>query len=118
MKHDFDECAKNYGIYKTDNGIEIAATGWACVQGDGHSYEAVAVDRKDNEYLILWDVSDEWKKAQEARDYATVKRCGGNLEEKEFVFFDPKTDDPNDYIGYLDDESNACEWDTYTVQTL
>ena len=51
-------------------------------------YYAAAVDADGNEYLVTWETTEQWDEAQE--------------EYKE-------TSEVN---GYIEDESNACDWDS------
>jgi hypothetical protein len=64
-------------------------------------YQARAIDAVGNEYLVRWDTTDAWEDA-----YAECR------EEQE------RTGDYSYVSSYLEDESNACDWNSPAVIEL
>lgn len=56
-------------------------------------YYASAVDANGNKYLVAWDTTETWNEAQE------LYKATGEVS------------------GYIEDESNACDWDSPTAVT-
>lgn len=80
-------------------GIEITVDYPATLADNGISYVASGRDNQGNRYDIIWDCTDAWLAAQEA--YKTALDANVDL--------DIATE------RFLDNESNACDWDVYTV---
>lgn len=74
--------ADNYGT----NG-EICYKAFAKLQGDA----------EDNTYLVIWETTDTWNEYTELHN--------------EYLKENDYTDNNSDWIAYLEDGSNACDWD-------
>lgn len=61
----------------------------------GVRYYAHAVDADGNEYIVAWDTTGEWDTQREI-----YKRDGDS------------TDEGARALAYVEDESNACDWDS------
>ena len=81
------------------NGTIITLDNDVYLADNGVSYDTYGSDNEGNSYLITWDCTDEWLAAQEA--YKTALDANVDL--------DIATE------RFLDNESNACDWDVYTV---
>lgn len=61
-EHDFEKYAATNGTFEF-KGVQVAITQDAYYMGDGKNswYEAHAIDRNENWYLVKWDILDSYK---------------------------------------------------------
>ena len=83
-------------------GIDITMDNEATLADNGVSYVASGRDNQGNRYDIIWDCTAAWLYAQAAYKLAYDANIGLNIKIAQFV----------------DDESNACDWDVYTVRQI
>ena len=83
-------------------GIDITMDNEATLADNGISYVASGRDNQGNRYDITWDCTDAWLAAQGI--YKAV--------------FDANEELNHTTEQFLDDESNACDWDVYTVRQV
>ena len=84
------------------NGITIMLDGQATLADNCISYVASGRDNQGNRYDITWDCTDAWLAAQGIYKAA----------------FDANEELNRTTEQFLDDESNACDWDVYTVSEV
>lgn len=84
------------------NGIEITVDYPATLADNCISYVASGKDNQGNQYEIAWDCTDAWLAAQEAYKTANNANVDLDIETERFV----------------SEESNACDWDVYTVRHI
>lgn len=82
------------------NGTDITVDYPATLADNCISYVAEGRDSQGNRYDIIWDCTDEWLAAQ-----AIYKAA-----------YDANVELNRTTEQYLDEESNACDWDVYTVR--
>ena len=84
------------------NGIDITVDYPATLADNCISYVASGKDNHGNRYDIIWDCTDAWLAAQSIYKAA----------------FDANEELNRTTQQFLDEESNACDWDVYTVRQV
>ena len=96
----------------TFNGKEFNLTQDAYVVNYGTEgevrYEASAVDTDGNNYLVIWETTEEYNKSQRLHNLEDAFEAG-KLDEEEIEEIEELQEEYDS--GYCEDESNACDWE-------
>lgn len=90
-------------------------------------YYANAVDTEGNEYQVIWETTKEFDQSEELFNLIEeleVLKSHKSFDDGEIMRMEELEKEiekmENEGIGssYCEDESNACDWDEYTVESL
>lgn len=111
----YNEASKKYGE-ATLGELTVALTDNAMVgnYGGGIGYSAPAIDEYGNDYLVRWDITDEWERSCLAAWLrCKIEQDSHMYSPEEIEEMEAELEDLEDAgICNNEDEGNACDWDS------
>jgi len=95
---DSEQLEKQFGTVEFEGKkLYLIQQAYADQKYDYIVYRATAIDEDGNDYLVEWNTVEGWEDHKIGEDgFCIVDGCN----------------------GWCEDESNACDWDEYTVKKL